>query len=366
MNENIKFPVYKPKLFGNEKKYVLDCLDSNWISSKGDYVQKFEDSFKNYIGANYSTTVVNGTCALHLALLALDIGPGDEVILPSLTYIATANAIKYTGAKPVFVDSEKDTWQIDPEKISDKITNKTRAIICVHLYGFPSDLSKLKSICKEHNLFLVEDCAEALGTKYENKLVGTFGDISAFSFYGNKTITTGEGGMVSTNDRTLFDRCVKIKTQGLAHHREYWHDIIGFNYRMTNICAAIGYAQMENIELVIKRKREIAELYIKNLKNVPIIFQQEKENHFSTYWMVSILVPNEKERDNLREHLFNNGIETRPVFYPIHTMPIYIEKFFRLPVSENLGWRGINLPSYPDLKNSEIQEISYKIIDFFN
>ena len=191
----------------------MDCLDSNWISSKGDYVQKFEDSFKNYIGAKYSSTVVNGTCALHLALLALDIGPGDEVLLPSLTYIATANAIKYTGAKPIFIDSEKDTWQIDPEKISEKITNKTRAIICVHLYGFPSDLTKLKSICKENNLFLVEDCAEALGTKYENKFVGTFGDISAFSFYGNKTITTGEGGMVATNDKTLFDRFVKIKTQ---------------------------------------------------------------------------------------------------------------------------------------------------------
>jgi len=206
-----KIPIYQPSLKGNEKKYVNDCLDSTWISSKGKYIPMFEENFAKYIGSKHATAVCNGTIALHLALLTLGIGPGDEVIVPTLTYIASVNAISYTGATPVFVDSVESTWQMDPDDVQKKITPKTKAIMAVHLYGHPCDLKKLQEIAKKNRLFLVEDCAEAIGTKYNGKHVGTFGDIAAFSFFGNKTITTGEGGMVVTNDKTLYNRAVHLR-----------------------------------------------------------------------------------------------------------------------------------------------------------
>ncbi|EFG9803382.1 GDP-perosamine synthase RfbE/PerA, partial [Escherichia coli] len=241
-------PVYQPSLTGKEKEYVNECLDSTWISSKGNYIQKFENKFAEQNHVQYATTVSNGTVALHLALLALGISEGDEVIVPTLTYIASVNAIKYTGATPIFVDSDNETWQMSVSDIEQKITNKTKAIMCVHLYGHPCDMEQIVELAKSRNLFVIEDCAEAFGSKYKGKYVGTFGDISTFSFFGNKTITTGEGGMVVTNDKTLYDRCLHFKGQGLAVHRQYWHDVIGYNYRMTNICAAIGLAQLEQAD----------------------------------------------------------------------------------------------------------------------
>lgn len=265
-----KIPIYKPSITGNEKKYVNECLDSTWISSKGKFVNEFEARFCEYTNVKYATTVSNGTVALHLALLALGIGSGDEVIVPTLTYIASVNAIAYTGAIPVFADSREDTWQVDPEDVRRKITSKTRAIMAVHLYGHPCDMDKIMTIAKEHGLFVIEDCAEAFGTLYKGKHVGSFSDISTYSFFGNKTITTGEGGIVVTNDETLFDRAVHFKGQGLAKHREYWHDVIGYNYRMTNICAAIGLAQLEQAKEFIEKKRQIATWYKDNLKNLPL------------------------------------------------------------------------------------------------
>mgnify|MGYP000636360975 FL=1 len=262
-----KIPVYQPSLTGNEKKYVNDCLDSNWISSKGKYVSLFEKEFANYLHVDYATGVCNGTVALHLALIALGIGTGDEVIVPTLTYIASVNAIAYTGARPVFVDSLPDTWQIDPQEVRRSITPQTKAIMAVHLYGHPCEMSVLKEIADEHRLFLIEDCAEAIGSKYQGRHVGTFGDVATFSFYGNKTITTGEGGMVITNDQTIFERAVHFKGQGLAKYRQYWHDVIGYNYRMTNICAAIGLAQLERIDDILSKKCRIAELYQELLKD---------------------------------------------------------------------------------------------------
>lgn len=362
----IKIPIYQPDLSGNEKKYVNDCLDSTWISSKGKYLPLFEDRFKQFVGVKHATGVCNGTVALHLALIALGIGEGDEVLIPTLTYIASVNAISYTGATPVFVDSLNSTWQIDPDDVRKKITPKTKAVMAVHLYGHACDMDALSAICKENDLFLIEDCAEAIGTKYKGRHVGTFGDISTFSFFGNKTITTGEGGMVVTNDETLFDRSVHFKGQGLAKHRQYWHDVIGYNYRMTNICAAIGYAQMERIEEFIKRKREIAELYKTCLQDTKVIFHGEAENTVNSYWICSILTPDGESRDPLREHLADAGIETRPLFYPVHTMPMYSSKFQKLSVAENLGWRGINLPSYPGLKDDDVIHICSLIKDFFS
>lgn len=364
--EEIKIPIYKPSLMGNEKKYVNECLDSTWISSKGSFIQKFENDFSNFIGVNFATTVSNGTVALHLALLALGIGEGDEVIVPTLTYIASVNSIVYTGAVPVFVDSLVDTWQIDYNDVEKKITNKTKAVIAVHLYGHPCEMKELRRICDEHNLFLIEDCAEAIGSKYEGKHVGTFGDISTFSFFGNKTITTGEGGMVVTNDETLFDRCIHFKGQGLAKHRQYWHDVIGYNYRMTNICAAIGLAQLENVQVLIEKKRKIADFYKKSFEGVDVVFHGESENVYNSYWMCSILVENSEKRDLLRSFLAEKGIETRPLFYPVHTMPMYAEKYQKHKNAEKLGWRGINLPSFPDLTEQELIFIVNAVKEFLN
>ena len=361
----IKIPVYQPSLSGNEKKYVNECLDSNWISSKGRFVSLFEQKFAHYTGMKYAATVSNGTVALHLALLALGIGAGDEVIVPTLTYIASVNAISYTGATPVFVDSLQDTWQMDPADVERKITPKTRALMAVHLYGHPCDMDPLVAIAQKHDLFLVEDCAEAFGALYKGKHVGCFGDISTYSFFGNKTITTGEGGMVVTNDDTLYDRAVHFKGQGLAKHREYWHDVVGYNYRMTNICAALGLAQLEQADDFISKKRKIAKLYKEGLEGLPVTLHQEVGDVKHSYWMCSLLVEDPSKRDPLRDALAKAGIETRPLFYPVHTMPMYSQKYQRHPVAENLGWRGMNLPSWPDLKRDQVDYICDKIKDFF-
>jgi len=362
----IKYPVYRPDLSGNEKKYVNECLDSTWISSKGKFINEFEEKFAGYIGVRYAASVSNGTVALHLALITLGIGPGDEVIVPSFTYIASVNAIAYTGATPVFADSDQNTWQIDPSGIRKLITPKTKAIMPVHLYGHPSDMDAIMLIAKEFGLFVIEDCAEAFGSKYKGKYVGTFGDISTFSFFGNKTITTGEGGMVVSNDKTLYDRSVHFKGQGLAKYREYWHDVLGYNYRMTNICAALGLAQLERADSTISAKRELAEKYIANLQNLPVEYQKETPDVFHTYWMFTIMLVDPETRDGLRESLAAKGIETRPSFYPVHTMPMYSAKYVKLPVAEYLGWRGINLPSYPGLNEKDILYITDAIKGYFN
>lgn len=352
-----RIPIYQPTLDGNEKKYVNECLDSTWISSKGEFLPRFEAAFCNYTGARHATAVCNGTVALHLALVALGIGPGDEVIVPTLTYVASVNAITYTGAKPVFVDSLEDTWQMDPRDVVRKVTDRTRAIMVVHLYGHPCEMDTLLGIANEHSLFIVEDCAEAFGALYKGRHVGSFGDVAAYSFFGNKTVTTGEGGMVTTNDETLFDRCVHYRGQGLAKHREYWHDVVGYNYRMTNICAAIGLAQLERANELLEKKRRIVELYMEELAGLPIEVHSEHEGVRHSYWMVSILTENASTRDKVRHALTEAGIETRPVFSPVHTMPMYTKHFERHPVAERLGWGGINLPSWPGLGALDIKTI---------
>ncbi len=354
---NYAIPVYEPSLNGNEMKYVSDCVSTGWISGRGRYVSEFEQQFARTIGVNKATSVSNGTVALHLALMALGIGPGDEVIVPTFTYIAPVNAIVYCGATPVFVDSLPDTWQADPEDVKRHITAKTKAIIAVHLYGHPADMDPLCAIAREHRLFLLEDCAEAFGTYYKGKHVGGFGDISIFSFYGNKTITTGEGGMVVTNDETLFQRAAHLKGQGLAKYREYWHDVVGYNYRMTNICAAIGLAQLEQAETFIRRKREIADIYTQLLRGTRYEPQRESVGMVHSYWMYSVLTPEVEHRDTVRDHLKQCAIETRPTFYPVHTMPMYSQKYERHAVAENIALRGINLPSYPGLKDEQVETV---------
>ena len=253
---------------------------------------------------------------------------------------------------------------MDPVDVRKKITPQTKAILAVHLYGHPCDMDSLIAIKEEFNLFLIEDCAESLGAKYRNRLAGTFGDISTFSFYGNKTITTGEGGLVITNDETLYDRVIHYKGQGLAKHREYWHDVVGYNYRMSNLCAAIGLAQIERFNELFDKKIQISKWYKSNLSNSDYVFHPESEDVLHSYWMCTILTKQPSDRDPLRTHLSANGIETRPAFYPIHTMPMYSSKYERHLVAEDLGWRGINLPSYPDLSKDDINFISSCVLEF--
>jgi perosamine synthetase len=354
----INIPVYQPSLRGNERKYVNECLDSTWISSKGRFIAEFESRFSDYVGVQHSASVSNGTVALHLALVALGIGTGVEVIVPTLTYIASVNAIAYTGAIPIFVDSDPDTWQMDPADVRRRITPRTRAILAVHLYGHPCDMAALCAISQEHDLLLIEDCAESFGSLYQGRHTGTFGDIATFSFFGNKTITTGEGGMVVTNNETLHERVCHLKGQGLAQNREYWHDIVGYNYRMTNICAAIGLAQLEQAGTFIAKKQQLAAWYADELSNSGVVLHQPHGNVFHTFWMCSILVPHPAGRDPLRAELAAAGIETRPVFSPVHTMPMYSQRFRKCPAAESIGRRGINLPSYPGLTRNQVGEIA--------
>lgn len=360
-----KYPVYQPTLNGNEKKYVQECLDSTWISSKGNFIKQFEDNFSNFVGIKNSIAVSNGTVALHIALLALGICRDDEVIVPTFTYIASVNSISYTGAKPIFVDSDPQTWQIDPKEIERNISKKTKAIMAVHIYGHPCEMIEIRKIADKHKLFIIEDCAEGIGTFFNDKHVGLFGDISTFSFFGNKSITTGEGGMVCTNDDKLAELSLRLKGQGLAKNREYFHDIIGYNYRMTNICAAIGCAQLERVDDILNKKRQVVVNYINGIKSLPIAYHQEIGDVRHSYWMFTILVNSESERTKLRKYLNESGIETRPTFHPVHAMPMYNtgEKF---EVAEDLGKRGINLPSYPDLSESDIKYITDKINSFYN
>lgn len=350
----MKIPVYKPYISDLEKKNVLQCLEDGWISSQGKYISQFETEFAHYTGAKHAISVSNGTTALHVALLAAGVTSDDEVIIPSLTYIATANCVSYIGAKIRLADSKPDTWNIDPDSIRQLINKKTKAIVVVHLYGNPCDMSAIAEICKEYNLLLIEDCAEAIGSKINGKHVGIFGDIASFSFYGNKTITCGEGGMVITNDTSLADRARKIKGQGLANNRQYYHDIIGYNYRMTNICAALGVAQMAKLHNILIAKSRIFMAYYDRLSN-DYEFQTVMDGHTNSYWMVSMLAKNEQHRDEVRKHLSDNGVETRPFFYPINAMPMYSD-LEDCDVCNKLSARGFNVPSFPEL---EVEEVNF-------
>lgn len=352
-------PIADPLIGNEELKNVIKAVRSGWISSKGKFIQEFEEEFAHFCGVKYGIAVSNGTAALHLALTALGIGQGDEVIIPTLTFIATANAVNYTGAKPVFVDSHPDYWCIDPRKIEKKITKRTKAIIPVHLYGHPCDMDQIMRIAKKYNLLIIEDSAEAHGAEYKGKRVSSFGEINCLSFYGNKIITTGEGGICLTNDKKLSKNMRILRDHGMDPGRRYWHEKIGFNYRMTNMQAAIGVAQMKRIEKLIEAKRKIAFSYNKIFKKIPgINIPPEMNFARSVYWMYSILLDDRfrMDRDKLMIKLIENGVECRPLFYPIHALPPYrlSEKF---PIAEAISRRGISLPSAATLRKSDIEKI---------
>jgi len=362
--DSIAVPVYQPYLHGREREYVTACIESLWIS-KGEFISIFEEKFAEYLACAHATTVCNGTAALHLALLALGIGPGDEVIVPTLTYIASVNMIAHVGATPVFVDSLPSTWQMDPDDVRRKLTNRTRAVMAVHLYGLPCDMDQLTKICQENGVWLIEDCAEAFGSSFAGRRVGTFGDIATFSFFGNKTITTGEGGMVVAKDAKLLDRVRHLKGQGVSPVLEYWHDVLGFNYRMNNICAAIGLAQLEMADTIMEKKRCIAEWYREKLHGEPLELQTEVEGTRHSFWMCSALAADQQVRDGLRAHLRRRRIETRPAFHPAHTMPVF-HTTQRFPVAEGIGQRGLSLPSYPALTEDLVDHVCSSIGEFYD
>lgn len=350
-------PIAEPSLGEEELNNVIEAVRSGWISSKGKFIAEFEEKFAKYSGVKYGIATSNGTAALHLALKALEIGEGDEVIVPALTFIATANAVTYCNAKPVFVDSHPDYWCLDPRKIKERITQNTRAIIPVHLYGHPCDMEAIMAIAKNKGLYVIEDAAEAHGAECHGKKVGSYGDIGCFSFYGNKTITTGEGGMCITNDKQLAEKMRILKDHGMDPNRKYWHDMVGFNYRMTNLQAAIGEAQLQKLDQFVEKKRKIARWYKDGLEGLErkglVKLHPEMPWAKCIYWMYSILVAN---RDEMINKLYTKGIETRPFFYPLHILPPYRNNE-RLTIAEELSTAGINLPSSPRLRIEDIGKI---------
>jgi perosamine synthetase len=358
-------PVAEPLLEGKELEYVTDCIKSGWVSSLGQYVRDFEDRFAQYCGVRYGVATFNGTVALHLLAATLDLGPGDEVIMPSLTYVATANGVRYTGATPVFVDSERQTWNIDPGAIVEAISPRTKAIMAVHLYGHPADMEPLRFIADKYSLLLLEDAAEAHGARYKGQRVGGLSDAAIFSFYGNKIITTGEGGIIVTNNQAWAERAFFLENQGRYSDNPYWHPEIAYNYRMTNIQAAIGLAQLERIEKMLAIRRRNAAHYNRLLAEVPgLSLPPEAEWAENVYWMYSVLVEDEfgLERDELRARLRQAGIDSRPFFYPIHTLPMY-NTGQSLPVAEELARRGLNLPSGATLRPEQIDYICDTLIN---
>jgi perosamine synthetase len=357
------YPVAAPILNGNERKYILDCIDSNWISSNGFYVNKFEEDFAKYTNTNHAISCSNGTTALHLALLAHGVGKDDEVIIPSLTFVATANAVTYCKAKPVFIDSEPKTWNMDPDLIEAKITPRTKGIIAVHLYGHPANMEPIMKIAKQYGLFVIEDAAEALGAQYMGKMVGSLGDSAIFSFFGNKIITTGEGGMITTNDNRIAERTRVLRGQGMDSNRRYWFPEIGYNYRMTNIQAAIGCGQLEKADWHIQQRIRVAMSYYRYLDDFDkVTLPVQKVGTKNVYWMFSVVMKEctEEMRDKVMGKLRERGIETRPFFYPMHVLPPYknLQPLNEFPVAGRVSAQGINVPSYGELTEQDIAFIS--------
>lgn len=355
-------PVAHPVFAGNEKKYVNQCLDTLWIAS-GEFISRFEESFARFCGVPYALACNSGTSALHLALMALGVGPGDEVIVPTLTYVSSANAVRYCGARPVFADSGPRTMTLDAGDLENRITPRTKGLIAVHLYGHPADMDAIGAIAARHGLFVIEDCAEAHGALYRGRRVGGLADAGTFSFFGNKIISTGEGGMVTTGSAALYQKMRLLGGQGMDPARRYWFTMVGYNYRMTNIEAALGLAQLEQIEKHLDRRRAVAELYRRHLPEALVELPCEEDWARHAFWMFTVRVKPEARigRDELMECLHGDGIETRPVFYPMHLMPVYEEPCASYPVAEDIARRGLSLPTHGLLTEEDVVYIGKSI-----
>lgn len=367
-------PVCEPMLAGNELQYVTEAVSTGWISSAGKYVTEFEKQFAHYCGCEYGVAVCNGTVALHLALAALGIGKGDEVIIPNFTMIATAFAVCYTGAIPVFVDADPDTWNIDVDQIEAKITSRTKAIIPVHLFGLMCDMDAIEAIAKRHHLYVLEDAAEAHGAEYKGRKAGSCSDLACFSFFANKNVTTGEGGMVVTNNKDLYDRLRYHKNMcfPLDGPRNYVHNDIGFNYRMSNVVAAIGLAQTERADEYKRMRMRNNALYRQCLNNVPgVRFQPLDDDYVDVAWMNAIVIDPQlygRTKDELMAFLKENKVDTRLLFVGMHRQPC-LRKFGadcsgNYPVSDFLTEHGFYLPSASSLTEETIKAICELIKHF--
>ena len=369
-------PVNKPSFIGNESKYLIDCIKSGWISSDGKYVSKFEKLFANFVSRKFSTTVTNGSVALEIAIKALKLKAGSEVILPTFTIISCCNAIIKAGLKPVLVDCHQDTFNMNVNQVKEKINKKTSAIMMVHIYGITVDVDKILSLAKKYKLKVIEDAAEVHGQKYKNKPCGSFGDISTFSFYVNKHITTGEGGMIVTNNEKIFKNVLNLKNlyfgKGLNRFK---HNGIGSNQRFTNLQASIGLAQLEKIKQIVKKKLLIGNYYTKKLSlisnkiNLPLTSVKYCKN---IHWVYGVVI-----KDNIKLNasraitiLKKNGIDCRPFFYPMHIQPIYKKmKIFdntKFPISEKISKKGFYIPSGLGITRGEQDVVINKIIEIFN
>jgi len=361
----IRLPVMEPQLIGNELEYVTDCIKTNWISSQGSYVRRFEDSFAAYHGVDYALTTSNGTTALQLAMKALGIGLGDEVVVPDLTFGACANAVIHCGAQPVFVDVNPDYWNMDPSLLESVITPCTKAIMAVHLYGHPCDMDPILEIAGKYDLYVIEDCAEALGAKYRGKQAGVMGDAGCFSFFSNKIITTGEGGMVITRDAVLKEKMEILRDHGMRKEKRYWHEVAGFNFRMTNLQAAVGLAQIEVIDILLSKRRQLADLYSEKLNGISgISLPREMSWAQSVCWLFSIVVDKALtgiSGKKLMMELQREGIDTRPLFYPLHKQPPFLDDSREFPVAESLSSGGLSLPSGYNISQSQIEKTSFII-----
>lgn len=363
----MKLPIAIPDLAGNEEVYAVDAIRSTWISSQGAYLDRFEREYAEICGTRHAIAVSNGTVALHLALVSLGVGVGDEVIVPSLTYVASVNAVTYVGATPVFVDVSEDSWCIDVNAVAAAITERTRAIIPVHLYGQPADMDALKALCGQRGIHLVEDAAEAPMATYHGRPTGGLGDIGTFSFYGNKLLTSGEGGAITLNDDDLAGRARRLRGQGMDPDRRYWFPVVGYNYRLTNVAAAILCAQLERREYFLAARRAIYARYTERLSGLEgIALQKEVEGTERSPWLYCIIVGPGfgMDRDGLMQRLREAGIETRPFFPPVHLLPPYKNTGrtnLDLPITNLLAASGLNLPTYVGMSLESVDLICDEI-----
>jgi perosamine synthetase len=348
---------------------LIEAYDSGWISSSGSFILEFQKQFADYIGMKEGVATSNGTSAIHLALSAAGIGEGDEVIVPDLTFVSPANMVLQAGARPVFVDSNKEYWGIEADTVREKLTTRTKAVIAVHLYGHPVDLDPLIELCRTKDLFLIEDCAEAHGALYKGKKVGSFGQLSCFSFYGNKLLTTGEGGMCLTKDGSFAEKMKMLRDHGADRKRHFWHPIVGFNYRMTNLQAAIGCAQLKSLDKRIEKYRQLGHRYSSDLKEKlkdEVVTHPEMNWATCVFWMYTLLIKdlNPERRERVQEQLEIRGIETRPIFYPISSLPPYHHDDSSLnSVASYLSDRGLSLPTYEELSSQDVDIITDSLVD---
>lgn len=361
------YPVSQPSIGDLEIAYVEDAVRSGWISSLGPYVDRFEAEFAAFCGTSHAVSVSNGTVAIHLALVALGIGPGDEVIVPDLSFIATANAVLMAGATPVFADIDAETLCVDAASAARAITPRTKAIMPVHLYGHPADMTAIGQVARDNGLLVIEDAAEAHGAEWDGKRVGSFGAAATFSFYGNKNLTTGEGGMITTNDGALAARLRHLRDHAMSKEKRYWHNELGYNYRLTNLQAALGCAQLERADAMLGRRREIFERYQASLAGrQDIRLNRTAPGALHSYWMICAEFEGltAANRDGFIAALKDRGVDTRPYFYPMSAMPYLTAA--DTPVSHKVAQAGLNLPTYIDLQDGDIDWICGVLVECYD